>query len=232
MNYTNIAIDIIVIFSLGAIAGWVIELLFQTFLTRKKLGKPGFFNGPYLPIYGFGTLFIYWIASLSLSLILKVLIFVAVANLMELVTGLFFLHRFNVRLWDYRKHPYNIKGVICPLYAAYWGFLSVIYLLFLHELLTIVTSHIKANPAYLIIFGIFYLIMFFDVLHSFSIVRKIKTLTKAKIDFRELRNEAVAPLSWFGRHFFPLTHFMKSDVFKKFQKIIKRKNNPHHLAKK
>ena len=41
------------LFFIGSLVGWVLELLYAK-LTMKKLINPGFFVGPWVPIYGFG----------------------------------------------------------------------------------------------------------------------------------------------------------------------------------
>ena len=55
------------LFFLGAIAGWVLELFFRRFKKEnidRKWVNPGFLNGPYLPIYGFGVCTLYGISAL------------------------------------------------------------------------------------------------------------------------------------------------------------------------
>ena len=55
------------LFFLGAIAGWVLELFFRRFKKEnidRKWVNPGFLNGPYLPIYGFGVCTLYGITAL------------------------------------------------------------------------------------------------------------------------------------------------------------------------
>ena len=46
------------LFMFGSVAGWVLELFFRRIFSMKKWINPGFLNGPYLPMYGFGTVIV------------------------------------------------------------------------------------------------------------------------------------------------------------------------------
>ena len=48
--------SIFILFIIGAILGWILELFYRRFITMKKWINPGFLKGPYLPIYGIGVL--------------------------------------------------------------------------------------------------------------------------------------------------------------------------------
>ena len=62
-------ISIVTLFVFGSLIGWVIELFFRRFVSQKKWMNPGFLVGPYLPIYGFGTVGLYGLSNLDLSII-------------------------------------------------------------------------------------------------------------------------------------------------------------------
>ena len=53
------------LFFVGSLTGWVLELFYRRFVSQKKWVNPGFLSGPYLPIYGFGLVLLYLIASLE-----------------------------------------------------------------------------------------------------------------------------------------------------------------------
>ena len=52
----NLFLTLAFLFFIGAITGWVIEVLFRRFLSsanpERKWINPGFCTGPYLPLYG------------------------------------------------------------------------------------------------------------------------------------------------------------------------------------
>lgn len=105
------------LFAGGGIAGWIYEMLFYRindgmFVTRGQ----GF--GPWLPIYGFGSVFISLLGiRLKKS---KPSVFLASALIsggLEYITGWFLYHFFDgLRLWDYNTEIWNwgnIDGFIC-----------------------------------------------------------------------------------------------------------------------
>lgn len=51
---------------MGALCGWVLELFFRRFAHGKWV-NPGFLHGPYLPLYGFGLVLLYLVASIPLD---------------------------------------------------------------------------------------------------------------------------------------------------------------------
>ena len=53
------------LFFAGAFAGWIIELFFRRFVSAKKWINPGFLSGPYLPLYGTGTVVLFAVCSMS-----------------------------------------------------------------------------------------------------------------------------------------------------------------------
>ncbi|OQY40032.1 MAG: hypothetical protein B6229_02455 [Spirochaetaceae bacterium 4572_7] len=80
-------LDLILIFSVGTILGWILELIYRTFFSQKKIVNPGFLSGPYLPIYGFGFLFLYLLSLPELPLTYRIIAFFFGTTILELLTG-------------------------------------------------------------------------------------------------------------------------------------------------
>ena len=98
--------------------------------------NPGLLTGPYLPIYGFGNCFLYGFCYRMnlfgglndyLSVFLIFLFSAFFMTMMELVSGLFLLKHYNLRLWNYEKEKFNYKGVICLRFSLIWGLVSIVY---------------------------------------------------------------------------------------------------------
>lgn len=57
------------LFFFGSIAGWGLELLFRRFISRANPDRqwlnPGFLIGPYLPLYGTGTVALFALSSIQ-----------------------------------------------------------------------------------------------------------------------------------------------------------------------
>ena len=100
----NLYLQIVFIFFIGSMLGWVIELFYRRIL-HKKWVNPGFLIGPYLPIYGFGLVFLsimyFNFYDKFLNPFIMILLMGLGMTLIELIGGLIGLKN-NVRLWDYR----------------------------------------------------------------------------------------------------------------------------------
>ena len=62
-------LTILFLFFLGSTFGWVLELFYRRFFSAKKWLNPGFLVGPYLPLYGFGLILLYLLASIRLNFV-------------------------------------------------------------------------------------------------------------------------------------------------------------------
>ena len=187
----NKLLILLFLFSSGSITGWVIELFFRRYLDpveskKKKWVNPGFFVGPYLPIYGTGLIVLYMLGHISLPsignvhpLLEKLVIFVIMAacmTLVEFVTGIIFIEHMHLQLWDYSTYWGNIKGVICPLFSLFWYALAAFYYLVLHPQVNNALDWLSRNLAFSFFIGFFYGIFFMDVIYSFQLMVKIKAL--------------------------------------------------------
>ena len=126
------------LFFIGCTAGWVLELFYRRFAPTNKSHKwinPGFLNGPYLPLYGFGLCIMFilsecegylHISDTALSKTVTVLIMGAAMTLIEYIAGLIFIKGMHVKLWDYSKRWGTIDGIICPLFSLFWTVLCAL----------------------------------------------------------------------------------------------------------
>ncbi|MBR5973697.1 MAG: putative ABC transporter permease [Clostridiales bacterium] len=124
-------ITIFMLAVLGCMIGWVYEMLFY----RIDMGhfiKRGQGYGPWLPIYGFGGLFL-TLLTYKRKVHPLVVFFGTVigAGIIEFTTG-WFLYNFmdGLRLWDYNKEIWNwgnIGGYVCLRSVLIFGVLGVLF---------------------------------------------------------------------------------------------------------
>lgn len=154
-NYEiEILITILVMFLCGCVIGYCLEVLFRRFITAKKWVNPGFMKGPWLPLYGFGLLIMFFLSTLIIKYmpnnlkfynplgnlwnlnyksgptwadLIPILLMGLAMNLLEFVAGLIFVKGFKVRLWDYTNMKGNIMGIICPLFSLIWFIVAIVY---------------------------------------------------------------------------------------------------------
>ena len=167
------------LFFIGSLVGWVLELLYAK-LTMKKIINPGFFVGPWVPIYGFGlcllTLIYYLFNKYNLPAYLSIITMTISMVLIELIGGLMFINT-PKKLWDYSNEWGNYKGVICPLYSLIWALVSVLYYFLLGDKILKIINYITIhnNPLIYILLLCFYIMIFVDVIRSF---KHLKALCK------------------------------------------------------
>lgn len=119
-----------IIFFLCCVAGWIYEMGFYR-LDKGMFIKRGQGFGPWLPIYGFGSLAIVEYSNRFADT--KVQVFFGsclVTGLIELITG-WMLFRFagGLRLWDYNVEIWNwgnIGGYVCVRSVVVFGFAGLI----------------------------------------------------------------------------------------------------------
>ena len=110
----------IVILLLVFIISGIIGFIYETFFYRIEYGyfvKRGTSFGPWIPIYGFGGLFMALITNKYKENNFKVFIIsLLTAGTLEFLTGYYLYHIEHIRLWDYNTEMLNfgnIGGYIC-----------------------------------------------------------------------------------------------------------------------
>ncbi|MDC7126278.1 MAG: putative ABC transporter permease [Spirochaetales bacterium] len=183
-----------ILFSFGTILGWIIELLWRRAFEDKRWFNPGFLQGPWLPVYGVGTIFLYILCSFSIPVYIRAILFLVSLTVLEYVAGLIFLKYFKIKLWDYSKHWANLQGLICPLYSLLWTILGFIFYFLIFPFLNNMVNTFYDYPYLIFFFGIYAGLFGIDLWKSFDIAGKIRhyivaTEGKGHIDFEMLKLE-------------------------------------------
>lgn len=64
----KVIIIISTLFVIGSLFGYILEVIYRRFVSRKKWVNPGFMVGPYLPIYGVGVSSLYGISNIYINI--------------------------------------------------------------------------------------------------------------------------------------------------------------------
>ncbi len=174
------------IFFCGSLIGWIIELIFRTFFAKEnkshKLINPGFLNGPYLPIYGFGLCCMYLMSGLddfsfiNNYILRRLVLFVLMAismTIIEYIAGFIFTRFMKVKLWDYSNEWGNINGIVCPKFSFFWAILSAVYYFFVHPRVLNGIAWLSNNLAFSFFVGFFYGVFIIDVCISFNLAVRL-----------------------------------------------------------
>lgn len=96
-------------FILYSVCGWVIESTYCSIPTRRFVNR-GFLNGPYIPIYGIGSM----IAVLLLGKLKGTFTVFVLGGLLscvlEYLTSYGMERLYHARWWDYSDKPLNLNG--------------------------------------------------------------------------------------------------------------------------
>lgn len=169
------------LFALGSMIGWVLEFFYRKFFdpvnVERKWLNPGFLTGPYLPLYGFALLLLFWLRRLEGFIPIdnrygrKAVLFLIMAlfiTALEYFTGLIFIVRMKIMLWDYSQFWGNIKGIICPMYSFFWMMLSAGYCFVLDPGVTRSVETLMDNLQMTFFVGLYYGVFFIDLFISIN----------------------------------------------------------------
>lgn len=116
------------IWVIGGVFGFIYEVIFYLFDKGYLINRGSTF-GPWIPIYGFGAIFIYLLTKKIKDN--KLLIFLAssiICGLLEFFTALLLFKIGHIRLWDYNVEILNfgnIGGYICLRSVLLWGLCGI-----------------------------------------------------------------------------------------------------------
>ena len=128
MSFEILGVDLYHILSwfiVYSFMGWIWESCYVSAKSKKWVNR-GFVSGPFVTIYGVGAVTVYVILRPVAENILELYFAgVAVATILEYVTGAAMERLFRVRYWDYSKHKFNLNGHICLGVSLGWGLFAV-----------------------------------------------------------------------------------------------------------
>lgn len=111
----------LLLFFLVSFLGWIWEVCLYLVREQRFVNR-GILTGPWLPIYGAGALFLYFLLRRLPRKILPVfLVSMAVCSALEYGAGWALETMWGVRWWDYREMPWNLDGRICLLSCLLFG---------------------------------------------------------------------------------------------------------------
>jgi uncharacterized membrane protein len=105
---------------MASFIGWLFEAIIFNKYTPDNITKL-----PILPIYGFGFLLLYFISSLNISLIYKILLSFILVNSLECIGGLLSLKVNGYHTWNYKSSI--CKGYISWYTAVFWLIIIILF---------------------------------------------------------------------------------------------------------
>lgn len=117
----NIMRNYILLFMIYSFIGWIIEVINSYIKTGKYINR-GFLIGPYLPIYGVGSLGIVILLNRYYDdLLVLFCMGTILCCILEYFTSYIMEKIFRARWWDYSYKKFNLAGRICLETAVLFG---------------------------------------------------------------------------------------------------------------
>lgn len=147
------------IFLVYSIIGFIIETTLKTFFFKHM--NNGIMYGPWIPVYGLGSVLIIIIMRLVfnrfkvprwLKIVLVFLISTIVLSLIELLGGILIEKIFNKVFWDYSDLKFNMGHYIALEISLIWGVMSLVVIYIIKPLLDKIIKKIPSVITYLVLF--------------------------------------------------------------------------------
>ena len=167
-------------FSIYSFFGYIAEVIYVYIIT-KKITNRGFLYGPVVPIYGFGAILIIGVLSPIYNLFTwysPILVFILgflLTSALEYFASFVMEAAFNMRLWDYSEHKFNINGRVCLLNSTLFGALVILVMYVLNPYIVMKLVNLISDHSIIGLFIISTLIFIsFSVDFTFSLIKHIE----------------------------------------------------------
>ena len=165
---------IFLIFYIYSVIGYIFEITYCSIRNKKFTWTRGFLIGPYLPIYGTGSLIlINTLARYADDYIVLFIMSMVYCSILEYITSYVLEKLFNLRWWDYSKRKFNLNGRVCLLNGVLFGLSGVFIVKYINP---IITSFIYSIDYTLltIISSTLFILFIIDLLLSIRIILGLK----------------------------------------------------------
>lgn len=161
-------------FYIFSILGYIIEVLNVSISTKKLTLSRGFLIGPYLPIYGVGSLVMtFFLEKYRNDVLVLFVMGMVICSILEYITSYVMEKIFNVRWWDYSHKKYNVDGRICLENGFLFGLGGVFVVKVLNPVVYSISKNLSHNA--ILYIGIFFTITFvIDLIETLYIMSKLK----------------------------------------------------------
>ena len=224
----NISINIfyyVALFAIYSFMGWIIEVIYRS-ITQRKFVNAGFLFGPFIPIYGFGALFIILLQYIfhGWYLVPRLIIFGLALTVIEYMVGYFSEKIFKLTLWDYSEYKFNLHGRVSLLFSIIWAALAFIFITFIHPV--VLQNATFLNGAYLQTAAIAFII-YYAVDYAYSVAsitefrQKIAYLYTEYLSLSNVETEKILDSLQRLRYAFPdLNRYINSKISNNIKKRI------------
>ena len=213
-------VDLFIIYSF---IGYLIEVTSCSFTEKKLNFSRGYFIGPYLPIFGVGSmLFVNFFQKYRGDFFALFIIGLVSACILEYITSYFLEKIFKLRWWDYSSRRFNLNGRISLETGIAFGILGVLIVQYIHPFL-LHTLFMLSDTTIFISGTILFIIFFVDFVFSTYAISRLKVdINKynSKDSTSYIRGEILDSLKkysiFYSRLFKSFPNFYKNNKIREF----------------
>lgn len=123
----------IIVFFFYSFVGYLIEITSVSLKEDKLVFSRGYLIGPYIPIFGFGAVFmVYYLDKYQEDILTLFILGVVSCCILEYFTSLLMEYLFHLRWWDYSDRKFNINGRVCLENGLYFGLGGILLVKYIH----------------------------------------------------------------------------------------------------
>jgi uncharacterized membrane protein len=128
--------NLVIYFAICSFIGWMIQSV-EELITKRKLTNSGFLYGPFIPVFGFTALAIYLfnLYFIQFPIYIRLIGFFIIPTAIEYFTGYLLEKIFKVKLWDYSKQRFNLKGRISLFISGFWFVIILFHVFILQKII-------------------------------------------------------------------------------------------------
>ncbi len=121
------------VFAVYSFAGWIVEVIYRSW-TQKRFVNAGFLYGPFVPLYGMGSVLVLGIGSLlqQCNHVVFIIAVGVVLTVLEYFIGYISEKFLGLKLWDYSANRFNLHGRVCLSFSVAWAVLAYALAVFVH----------------------------------------------------------------------------------------------------
>ena len=127
MKYWKFILKIFILFFIGSIFGCVVETIYAIIKTGGFQVRQGLIYGPFIPIYGLGTILFYLILLATKKPLNVFFICIIMGGLLEILCSIVQENVFGTISSDYSNTFLNIYGRTNLQYSIYWGLIGLLF---------------------------------------------------------------------------------------------------------
>jgi uncharacterized membrane protein len=215
----------VALFAIYSFMGWIVEVIYRS-ITQRKFVNAGFLFGPFIPIYGFGALFLILLQHFfhSWHLLPRLFMFGLALTVIEYMVGYFSEKIFELTLWDYSEYKFNLHGRVCLLFSVIWAALAFVFITFIHPV--VLQNATFLHSAYLQTAAIAFLI-YYAIDYAYSVAsltefrKKIAYLYTEYLNLNNVEIEKILDSFTRLRYAFPdLNRYINSNISNNIKKRI------------